>query len=101
MNLKNKYLDKHFSATGLTKYLFYASILAGIGPVSSYAQQNYVSKVWVADRGNGTYKIRLSTRIIPIRMLSVLAMIFIWFLPVLRIFQGYLSCILKTWSTGP
>ncbi|GAB3360422.1 glycoside hydrolase 43 family protein [Arachidicoccus ginsenosidivorans] len=56
MNLKNKYLDKHFSATGLTKYLFYASILAGIGPVSSYAQQNYVSKVWVADRGNGTYK---------------------------------------------
>lgn len=34
-------------------------------------EKNYVSEVWVADQGNGKYKIRYSMQTIPIRMPAV------------------------------
>ena len=37
--------------------------------LSATAQKNYVSEVWVADQGNGTYKNPILMQIIPIQML--------------------------------
>lgn len=41
------------------------SILLGSCLVPAIQAQNYVSKVWVADQGNGTYKIPCCMPIIP------------------------------------
>ena len=56
LNSKRNLGAKGWSKLGITKYLVAAGVLAAMGPFHSFAQQNYVSKVWVADQGNGTYK---------------------------------------------
>ena len=69
--------------------------------VYANAQNASVSKVWVADNGDGTYKNPVINADYSDPDVIASAMITTWYLRVLRIFPDYPSSIQKTLSIGP